>query len=208
MAYDNSHVWVVYNVLTAAQLTQISDNIDWLHTQFTICGPNGRTFFLPHPLTLDWASSTTMTANRIYLTRIIIFSPIKLKSFLVCPNGASPATRWGGGLYDTSGNLLVSGVTAQISGTTAANPTPASATLIPAGVYLMAMTGDAAGLPYGREQKSAAHMTAMNAIVVAYGYTATASALGVLPASVNTALTSINANSDAFANWQIETTTY
>lgn len=27
MAYDNSHVWVVYNVLTAAQMQQISDNM-------------------------------------------------------------------------------------------------------------------------------------------------------------------------------------
>ena len=31
MAYDNSHVWVVYNVLTAPQMTQVSDNIGWMY---------------------------------------------------------------------------------------------------------------------------------------------------------------------------------
>jgi hypothetical protein len=208
MAYDNTWVPVVYNVLTAPQLQQIVDNIEWLHTQLTINGPDGNGFFLPAPLTVDWSASNTMVADRIHITRIVIPSPIKLKSFYAAGQGASPATRWGGGLYDTAGNLLVSGVTTQKTGAVVINPVPASPVLIPAGVYLMAMTGDANGIILGRENKVTDHLTQMNAIVTTYGYTATVSAAGVLPASINTALTGSTNPAGPLAIWLLETTTY
>jgi hypothetical protein len=208
MAYDNTWVPVVYNVLTAPQLQQMVDNIEWLHTQLTINGPDGSGLFVPNPIDCLWNSSNTMVANRIHITRIILHAPIKLNSFMAPGQGASPATRWGGGLYDTAGNLLVSGVTTQKTGSVVINPVPASSVLIPAGVYLMAMTGDANGIINVREAKVADQMSYMNAIVTTYGYTDTVSALGVLPASINTALTGVTNPAGPVAIWTLETTTY
>jgi len=208
MAYDNTHVWVVYNVLTAPQMTQISDNIDWLHTQLTsAAGVNGVSSFYPSPLQIDSSNQGAVTANRVYATRIHLEAQCKVDGFYGY-GGNATNTRWGAGIYDVAGTtLLCSGVTAQLAAV--AIPITCAATLIPAGTYWLAMTGDAQGLlAAARIAIGNNQLATMNSPDVTFGYSATASAAGVLPATIALPLTAVSTQGAAMAIWAIHTTTY
>ena len=209
MAYDNSHVWVVYNVLTAPQMQQQSDNIGYLYTEVTTNIPakaSGVTcFFPPEILYVYNTAQTAITANRVYLSRISWPHQRKVKGFAGVFTGVN--TRWGAGIYTLDGTtLLCSGVTGSIgAGTIVVNC--AANTIIYPGVYWLAMTGDAASALNGAFGWGAPIIGAINTTDVIHGYTATVSAAGVLPASVALPPTAINVAGGPNVSWAIMTTT-
>jgi hypothetical protein len=207
MAYDNSWVPVVYNVLTAPQLQQVVDNIEWLHDAVTAsAGVNGVSCFHPFPITNKDANQQVLTANRIFCTRIHLTAQCKVDGFYGYNSNAT-ATRFGAGIYTIDGTtLLCSGVTAPLGNV--AVPITCAATLIPAGVYWLAMTGDAAGALHGQSTYAGGLVAALNSPDVTFGYTATTSAAGVLPATIALPLTATNVQSGPFANWALHTATY
>jgi hypothetical protein len=203
MAYDNTHVWAAYNVLTAAQLQQISDNMDYVYT-YLPSGSNAgfRTAgaFIPDPWTYGYGTSDTWTANRIYCMMIRIESQFKVDGFYATAKGGISTGHYGAGIYTLAGNLLIGGVSGNVA---ASNPISitCAATLVPVGMYLLAGTCDATGaISYVLEIENDI-LPCFNVVTTMRGYTATTSTSGVLPASINPSLTAISTKTGGSPNW-------
>jgi hypothetical protein len=210
MTYDNTWVPVVYNVLTAAQLQQMVDNMTYVKTNSDYVWVRNPGQFIPPPLNegIHADSPGAMTANRIYVAKICLPVGLKVSGFIQGSNTATAGV-YGAGLYTTAGAVVVKGVSGSVANAVI-HAVPASAVEVPAGEYYMAAACSAAGVFRNSYKTFDATLWGYrDNYDVIFGYTSTTATVGVLPdaIAVGGSLTAITGNTGPFANWIIEYTT-